>query len=158
MAIRRATQKAQVIARLSASAPAGEVFIACVHGETGPGLWLTTLIGQIPFADLIVALTRRQYFFTLTNAEVIVNSASRFTNRPGPIVVTFPRSEFPAMRYRRGAVWSTFHVQLRGSSKPTRINVHRLWRAELDQLAAAFPVEGGVAAGSGPAGTAQAAS
>jgi hypothetical protein len=147
MAIRRATQKAQVIAKLSASAPAGETFIACVHGETGPSPWLNAVFDEVPFLGLIVALTRQFYFFTLTNTSVIVNSANRFTNRPGEIVTAFPRSEFPATRYQRGAVWSKFYVAFPGSGKPSRINVHRYWRAELDQLAEAVPVEGGVGAG-----------
>jgi hypothetical protein len=158
MAIRRATQKAQVIAKLSASAPAGETFIACVHGETGPSPWLNALFDQVPFLGLIVALTRRFYFFTLTNTSVVVNSANRFTNRPGEIVAAFPRSEFPASRYQRGAVWSKFYLALPGSAKPSRINVHRFWRAELDQLAAAFPMQASVVAGPGPAGTQQPAS
>ena len=146
MAIRRATQKAQVIAKLAASAPAGEMFIACVHGETGPSPWLNAAFDQVPFLGLIVALTRRFYFFTLTNTSVVVNSASRFSNRPGPIVAAYPRSELPVERYQRGRVWSKFYVTLPGSGKPVRINVHFYWRAELDQLAAAFPVQGGVAA------------
>jgi hypothetical protein len=147
MAIRRATQKAQVVAKLSASAPAGETFIACVHGETGPSPWLNALFDEVPFLGLIVALSRQFYFFTLTNTSVVVNSASRFTNRPGDIIAVFPRSEFPATRYQRSAVWSKFYVTVPGSAKPRRINVHRFWRAELDQLAEAFPVEGGVVAG-----------
>jgi len=57
MAIRRARQKAQVIAKLSAAAPPGETFIATVHGETGPSPWLNGLFDQIPFLGLIVALT-----------------------------------------------------------------------------------------------------
>jgi hypothetical protein len=158
MAIRRATQKAQVIAKLSASAPAGETFIACVHGETGPSPWLNALFDQVPFLGLIVALTRRFYFFTLTNTSVVVNSANRFTNRPGEIVAAFPRSEFPATQYQRGAVWSKFYVALPGSAKPSRINVHRFWRAELDQLAAACPLQGSVVAGPDPVETQQAAS
>jgi hypothetical protein len=158
MAIRRATQKAQVIAKLSASAPAGETFIACVHGETGPSPWLNALFDEVPFLGLIVALSRRFYFFTLTNTSVVVNSANRFTNRPGEVVAVFPRSEFPVTRYQRGAVWSKFYVALPSSGKPSRINVHRFWRAELDQLAVAFPEQGGVLAGPGAAGTAQAAS
>jgi hypothetical protein len=158
MAIRRATQKAQVIAKLSASASAGETFITSVHGETGPSPWLNAVFDQIPFLGLVVALTRRFYFFTLTNTSVVVNSANRFTNRPGEVVAVFPRSEFPATRYQRGAVWSKFYVALPASGKPSRINVHRFWRAELDQLAAAFPEQAGVLADPGPAGTAQAAS
>ena len=147
MVIRRATQKAQVIAKLSASAPPSETFITSVHGETGPSPWLNAVFDRVPFLGLIVALTRRFYFFTLTSTSVVVNSASRFTNRPGEIVAVFPRSEFPATRYQRGAVWSKFYLALPGSAKPRRINVHRFWRAELDQLADSFPVDGGVVAG-----------
>ncbi len=139
MAIRRAKQKAEVIERLSASAPAGETFIACVHGETGPSPWLNAVFDEIPFLGLIVALTRRFYFLTLTNTSVVVNSANRFTNRPGEIAAVFPRAEFPVTGYNRATVWSKFYLQLPGSAKPTRINVHRYWRNELDALAAAFP-------------------
>jgi hypothetical protein len=149
MAIRRAKQKAQVIAKLSASAPAGETFIACVHGETGPSPWLNALFDEVPFLGLIVALSRQFYFFTLTNTSVVVNSANRFTNRPGEIVAAFPRAGFPATRYSRGAVWSKFYVQLPHGSKPTRINVHRFWRAELDQLAAGCPALAGAPATAG---------
>jgi hypothetical protein len=154
MAIRRATQKAQVIQKLQAIAPPGETFIACVHGETGPSPWLNALFDQVPLLGLAISLTRRFYFFTLTENHVVVNSASRFTNRPGAVVVAFPREDFPAARFNRGAVWSKFYVQFPGSSKPARINVHRFWRAELDGLLAAFPageVAGAAGVGSIPA-------
>ncbi len=143
MAIRRATQKAQVIAKLSGSAPAGETFIACVHGETGVSPWLNALFDEVPILGMIIALSRQQYFFTLTNTSVVVNTANRFTNRPGEIVAAFHRTQFPASRYTRGTVWSKFYVQLPNNSKPRRMNVHRFWRAELDQLAAAFPAQAG---------------
>lgn len=140
MAIRRATQKAQVVQKLSSSAPAGEQFIACVHAETGPSPWLGALLDEIPLVGLVVQLSRKFYFFTLTNTSVVVNSANRFTNRPGAVVAVFPRDAFPVSKFNRAAVWSKFHVQFPGSGKPTRLNVHRFWRGELDQLAAAFPV------------------
>jgi hypothetical protein len=153
MAIRRATQKAQVIARLQAIAPPGETFIACVHGETGPSPWLNGLFDHVPFLGLIVALTRRFYFFTLTNTTVVVNSANRFTRRPGDIVVSFPRAACPVTDFRRGVVWSKFYVQFPGARRPTRINVHRYWRSELDALSAAFPasIAAGTASGTVPA-------
>jgi hypothetical protein len=147
VAIRRAKQKAQVVAKLAASAPPGETFIACVHGETGPSPWLNALFDEVPFLGLVIAMTRRFYFFTLTNTSIVVNSANRFTNRPGDIVAAFPRAQFPATRYTRGTMWSKFYVQLPASSKPSRINVNRYWRAELDQLAAVFPAEGIAVAG-----------
>jgi hypothetical protein len=139
MAIRRAKMKAQVVEKLTASAPAGEQFIACVHSETGPSPYLNALFDEVPFLGLIVALSRKMYFFTLTNTSVVVNSANRWTNRPGDVVAVFPREQFPVSNYNRGAVWSKFFVELPGSGKPVRLNVHRYWRAELDQLADAFP-------------------
>lgn len=139
MAIRRAKQKAQVIEKLSSSAPAGEQFIACVHAETGPSPWLGAALDEIPLVGLVVQLSRKFYFFTLTNTSVVVNSANRFTNRPGAVVAVFPRDNFPVSKYNRAAVWSKFYLQMPSGNKPTRLNVHRYWRAELDQLAAAFP-------------------
>jgi hypothetical protein len=139
MAIRRAKQKAQVIAKLTSVAPAGETFIACVHGETGPSPWLSALFDEIPGVGLAVALTRRFYFFTLTNTSVVVNSANRFTNRPGDVVASFRRDAFPVTNVNRATVWSKFYLQFPSAPKPTRINVHRFWRGEFDQLAAAFP-------------------
>lgn len=140
MAIRRAKQKQQVIEKLSAIAPAGEQFIACVHAETGPSPWLNALFDEVPGLGLAVALTRKFYFFTLTNTSVVVNSANRFTNRPGEVVASFPRHSFPVTSYNRAAIWSKFYLHFPGASKPTRLNVHRYWRNELDQLAGAFPV------------------
>lgn len=139
MAILRATQKAQVIEKLSQQAPAGETFIACVHVETGPSPWLNTLFDRIPFVGLIVALTRRFYFLTLTNTSVVVNSASRWSNRPGEIVAVFPRHAIPVDRVKRATLWSSMYLQFPGEAKPTRLNIHRYWRDELDQLIASFP-------------------
>lgn len=139
MAIRRAKQKQQVMEKLAQQAPAGEQFIACVHTETGPSPWLGALLDEIPVVGLVVQLSRKFYFFTLTNTSVVVNSASRFTNRPGEVVAVFPRNNFPVSNFNRAAVWSKFYIQFPGQNKPTRLNIHRYWRQELDQLAQAFP-------------------
>ena len=157
MAIRRATQKAQVVEKLASIAPPGEVFIACVHAETGPSPWLNAIFDRIPFAGLIVALSRKYYFFTLTNTSVVVNSASRFSNRPGDVVAVFPRAQLPVSRYKRATVWSRFYLHFPNAAKPTRMNVHAFWRADLDQFAAAFPAEQGQAVASGAPGQAPAA-
>jgi len=136
MAIRRAKQKAQVIEKLSSIAPAGETFIACVHCETGPSPWLNAVFDEVPLLGLIVALTRRFYFITLTNTSVVVNEANRFTNRPGDVVASFPRTAFPVSRVKRAAVWSSMYLQFPGHGKPTRLNIHRYWRGEFDQMMA----------------------
>jgi hypothetical protein len=139
MAIRRAKQKAQVIEKLASVAPPGETFIASVHCETGPSPWLNAIFDEIPFLGLIIALTRRVYFLTLTNSSIVVNSANRFTNRPGDVVTSFPLDAFPVTRVKRAAIWSSMHVQFPGNAKPTRLNIHRYWRSEFDQLLAALP-------------------
>ena len=139
MAIRRAKQKAQVIEKLAQQAPPGETFIACVHCETGPSPWLNALFDEVPFLGLIMAFTRKFYFITLTNTSILVNSASRYTNRPGDIVYAFPRGAFPVVKTKRAAVWSSMFVQFPNQSKPTRLNIHRYWRNEFDQLLTAIP-------------------
>jgi hypothetical protein len=139
MAIRRAKQKAQVIEKLQQQAPAGEQFIACIHCETGPGMWATSFLDELPLVGLIIALTRKYYFLTLTNTSVVVNTAGRFSNRPGEIVTSWPRESFPVSRLKRAFTWSSMYVQFPGQSKPTRLNVHRYWRVEFDQLVAALP-------------------
>ncbi|WP_329565719.1 hypothetical protein [Kitasatospora sp. NBC_01266] len=154
MAILRATQKAQVVEKLSQVAPPGETFVACVHVETGPSPWLNAVFDRIPVLGLVVALTRRFYFLTLTNSSVVVNSASRWTNRPGDVVAVFPRHTFPVSRVKRATVWSSMYLQLPGDSSPSRLNIHRYWRNELDLLSAAFP-PGAMADGSLPPAVAQ---
>ena len=136
MAIRRAKQKAQVIEKLSAIAPPGETFVACVHVETGPSPWLVAIFDEVPFLGLVVTLSRRFYFITLTNTSVVVNTANRFTNRPGEVVASFPRYAFPISRVKRARVWSSMYLQFPNHSKPTRLNLHRYWRGEFDQLMA----------------------
>ncbi|GAB2688026.1 hypothetical protein [Kitasatospora kifunensis] len=154
MAIRRAKQKAQVIEKLSQVAPPGETFIACVHVETGPSPWLNAIFDEVPLLGLIVALTRRFYFLTLTNSSVVVNVASRWTNRPGEVVAVYPRQAFPVSRVKRATIWSSMYLQMPGDDKPRRLNIHRYWRNEMDQLSAAFP-PGAMADGSMPPAAAQ---
>jgi hypothetical protein len=139
MAIRRAKQKQQVIEKLSQSAPPGETFLACVHVETGPSPWLNALFDEVPFLGLIMMYTRKFYFLTLTNTSVVVNTCSRYTNRPGDVVFAFPINQFPVIKVNRAAVWSSMFVQFPGQGKQTRLNIHRYWRNEFDQLLAALP-------------------
>lgn len=155
MAIRRAKQKQQVIEKLSQVAPPGEQFIACVHVETGPSPWLNAIFDEVPVLGLVVALTRKFYFLTLTNTSVVVNSASRFTNRPGEVVAAYPIPAFPVSRIKRATVWSSMYVEMTPGTKPTRLNIHRYWRGELDQLLAALPQAQVPAQGGAPVGQPQ---
>jgi hypothetical protein len=136
VAIRRAKQKQQVIEKLREIAPPGETFEACVHCETGVSPYVAAALGEIPVVGLVIAITRRYYFFTLTSQHVVLNSANRFTNRPGDVVGSWPRDAFPITRVKRGTVWSSAYVQFANADKPTRLNIHRFWRGEFDQLIA----------------------
>jgi hypothetical protein len=141
VAIRRAKQKQQVIEKLSGELPAGESFLACVHVETGPSPWLNMVFDEIPFLGLIVALTRKTYFLTLTSSSVIVNAANRFTNRPGEVIAVFPRQAVPVSRIKRATLWSRMYLVFPGNDKPIRLNIHRYWRTEFDQILAAVAPE-----------------
>ena len=134
MAIRRAKQKQQVIAKLREVAPPGETFVACVHCETGPSPWLNALFDEVPLLGLVVSLTRKFYFFTVTSEHVVLNAANRFTNRPGAILGSWPRAEFPISGVKRGRVWSVAYVPIDATGKPKRLNIHRYWRGEFDAL------------------------
>jgi len=125
--------------KLASIAPPGETFIASVHCETGPSPWLNAIFDEIPLVGLIVALTRNFYFLTVTNTSIVVNSANRFTNRPGDVVAVFPRHAVPVTRIKRAAVWSSIYLQFPGTNKPTRLNIHRYWRDEFDQFISAVP-------------------
>jgi hypothetical protein len=136
VAIRRAKQKQQVIEKLREIAPPGETFEACVHCETGVSPYAAAALGEIPLVGLIIAVTRRYYFLTLTSQHVVLNAANRFTNRPGEVIGSWPRDAFPITRVKRGKVWSSAYVQFANADKPTRLNIHRFWRGEFDQLIA----------------------
>ena len=82
---------------------------------------------------LVIALTRRFYFLTVTSEHVVLNSANRFTNRPGQLLGSWPRTQFPISKVKRGRVWSVAYVPLDGGN-PKRINIHRYWRGEFDAL------------------------
>jgi len=142
MPIRRAKDKAKATAKLSSMVPAGERFITCLQAETGPrSRFYSQVLDPIPGLGLAMVLTRKFYFFTLTGSSVVVNPATRWTNQPGDVIAVFPRDAFPASNYDRTAAWRTFHVHFPNAPQPVKLNVHPMWDSELDQLAAAFPVQ-----------------
>jgi hypothetical protein len=139
MPIRTAKDKSRAIAELSAMVPDGERFIACLQAETGPrSRFYAHALDPIPAFGLAMVLFRTFYFFTLTDDSVVVNRAARWTNRPGERVVTFPSGAVPVSNYKPSAPWPAFGILFPGAAAPVTLNVHPMWRAELDQLAAAF--------------------
>ena len=140
MPIRRVQDKAKATAKLSGMVPAGQRFVACLQAETGPrSRFYSRVLDPIPGLGLAMVLARKFYFFTLTDSSVLVNSAARWSNQPGGVIAAFPRDAFPASNYDKSAEWRAFALRFPGAARPTRLSVHPMWDAELDQLAAAFP-------------------
>lgn len=152
MALTRSGMRKQVVEALTSVAPPGEQFIACLHGMTGPSPWIDGLIGGI--GALIMQSFRKYYFVTLTNTSVVVNRAGRVANRPKEIVAAIPLAANPIASVNKGAVWGKLFIQFPGEAAPTKINVHRIWGADLDRFAEA--ASAAAAAGVGAAIPAQA--
>lgn len=128
MAIRKATMQEQVAQAIAQINP-GDRPIATIHTVTGPSPWLTNAFG------LIAQLFVKYYFVTVTEQAVVFHKAGRMSSRPKELVVAIPRDEAARLvsGVDRNALWSSLRFQLPGEPKPTRLNVARYWRPELDQ-------------------------
>jgi hypothetical protein len=134
MAVRKAKIQQQVLQKFAEVAPPGEQVTVFFEAITGPSPWLIELLDEIPLVGLISVLVRDLYFVALTNTSVVVVGANKFTNRPTNLVAAEPFSTAQFSKLNIAAVWSKVYYQMPGRSKPTRLNVHRRWRKELDAL------------------------
>lgn len=139
MAVLRSTMRRQVIENLSQVAPPGEQFLACVHTETGPSPWLNILFERVPGLVIVIQALRKYYFITLTSGHVVVNRASRLSNRPKEVVIAIPIQAAQFSAIKKGRVWSRMYFQFPGEPKPTRMNFHRIWNPDIDRFIAQFP-------------------
>jgi hypothetical protein len=129
MAIRKGKMQEQVAEAIAQINP-GDKVIVTLHSITGPSPWLMNAIGTI--GQLFI----KYYFITVTEQAVVFHKASRVSNRPKDLVVAIPREQAQTLisDIRRNALWSSFRFQLPGEAKPTRINIARYWRPEMDQM------------------------
>lgn len=129
MAIRKSTIQEQLGAVIAQANP-GDRPLVSVQAIAGPNPSLMSALG------LIGQMFLTYYFVTVTEQAVLIHKASRMSNRPQEIVHALPPAD--AMRsvseIKRGALWSSFRFQLPGEPKPVKMNVHRQWRPELDQM------------------------
>jgi hypothetical protein len=145
MAVRKAKIQEQVAQKFSEVAPPGEQMTVFFEAITGPSPWLLALLSEIPLVGLIVALVRKLYFVALTNTSVVVIGASKFSNRPTDLVAAEHFADAKFSKLNIAAVWSKVYYQMPGQAKPTRLNVHRKWRTELDALVRSVgPALGGI--------------
>lgn len=129
MAIKKATIQRQVAEALAQANPTDRPIVT-IQAVAGPSVWLMSMLGIIGQAFLTY------YFITLTEQSVVVHKASRMSNRPQEIAFALPPAQVGAMigDVRRNTIWSSFRVLLPGQTQPTRMNVHRIWRGEMDHL------------------------
>jgi hypothetical protein len=132
MAVRKETIKKQANEMAAQAVQPGDQIIGGVYAITGPSPWLTNqlgLLGQLFIDYYYVAVTRQQVIFVKMN---------RLSNRPKEISFTAPLQSVRISDYDRNALWSSFRYNVPTAAKPLRLNVHRVWREELDAFVGAF--------------------
>ncbi|MCX4823470.1 hypothetical protein OG883_27045 [Streptomyces sp. NBC_01142] len=129
MAIKKATIQQQVATAIAETNPADRPIVT-IQAVAGPSVWLMSMLGLIGQAFLTY------YFITVTEQAVVVHKAGRMSNRPQEIAFALPPAQVVGMvdDIRRNTIWSSFHLQLPGRPQPTRMNVHRMWRTEMDHM------------------------
>ncbi|WP_063830599.1 hypothetical protein [Kitasatospora phosalacinea] len=128
MAIVKSTIQQQVAEAIAAIEP-NDRPVATIQTITGPSPWLTNGV-----LGLIGQLMVKYYFVTLTHRVVVIHRTSRISNRPQEVLYVIPLDQARASisDVRRNTLWSSLRFQLPNEPKPTRLNVHRMWRAEMD--------------------------
>lgn len=132
MAFRKATMKKQVEEAFARTSP-GERPLVTIATVTGPNPWLS--VGVL---GIVGQFLMKYYFISLTEQGLVLHRMARFSQRPQEIAYAIPRDQAPQLfgEAQLNPLWSFFHLALPGGSKPERVNVHRMWRAELEQLLA----------------------
>ncbi|MER8185048.1 hypothetical protein [Kitasatospora sp. NPDC094015] len=107
-----------------------------------PVVTLAVLPGPSPWRSALMSgqFDAEEYFFTLTEHTVLLHRIEFLRHRPGAPAYALPRSE-AVRRFvpgQRRTLWSWFRFRLPGEPAPTRMNVRRAWRPELDRLADAL--------------------
>jgi hypothetical protein len=134
MAVRKDTIKKQANEMVVQALQPGEQIVSGVYAITGPSPWLMNqlgLLGQF-FVDY--------YYVAVTQQQIVFVKMNRLSNRPKEIAFTAPLQSVQISDYRRNAMWSSFRYNVPTAAKPLRLNVHRVWRSELDALVGAFGV------------------
>jgi hypothetical protein len=134
MAVRKETIKRQANEMVAQTLQPGEQIISGVYAITGPSPWLMNqlgLLGQF-FIDY--------YYVAVTQGRVVFVKMNRISNRPKEIAFTAPLQSVRITDYKRSALWSSFKYNVPTAPKPLRLNVHRIWRQELDALVGTFGV------------------
>jgi len=129
MAVRKATIQQQVAESIYRQNPTDRPIVT-VMGLSGPSPLMLALI------TTVWMLFVKAYFITVTEQAVLVQRASKWTSRPQEILHVIPRGQAPYLisDVQPRTLWSFFRLTLPGAEKPSRVNVHRMWKHDMEHL------------------------
>ncbi|NUU22656.1 MAG: hypothetical protein HOV68_14245, partial [Streptomycetaceae bacterium] len=130
MAMRKATIQQQVAQSIHQQNPTDRPIVT-IMGLSGPS---PLIMGMITTLWMLFV---KAYFITVTEQAVLIQRASKWTARPHEILHAIPRDQAPYLLtdVQPRTLWSFIRFQIPGEQKPSRINVNRAWKREMEQLA-----------------------
>lgn len=129
MAVRKEKVLEQVAAAVARDRP-GDPPVVTVHAVSGPSpLWM-------PLLGFFLLFRVKYYFLTVTQQGVVIHRVVKLTGRPAEAVVSLPQEHVRPLisQVQYGTPWNNFRLHFPGERRPTRLNVARVWRPELEQL------------------------
>lgn len=135
MAIRKATIQKQLSEKLGEFAPPGEQIQVAFQAITGPSPW----VDSIPYVRFATIFIRKYYLVVLTNTSLVIVECSKWTGRPKTFVCAEHLSTAFFTDMQLNPMWSKVFYRMPTTGAPERLNVHRIWREELDALVARLP-------------------
>ncbi|KIZ13735.1 hypothetical protein [Streptomyces natalensis] len=131
MAMLKSTIKEQVSAAIAQQNP-GDRALVTFETVTGPSPWLMSMLG------FVGRMMVKYYFVTVTDQAIVVHRVHRVNNRPQEVTHVIPRDQAQNAfsDVNLSTLWSSVRLALPGEAAPVRLNVHRAWRTELEQLLA----------------------
>jgi len=133
MAFKQTTIRGQFTEALGAVLEPGEQVRAGAYAVSGPSPWLTGAIGIV----LMLVLGMRYYFLAVTDRRVLFMKASLLSQRPKGLAFAYPVSSVSITGTTVATLWSYFKLQP-PEGKPIRLNFHKIWRDEMQQIARAI--------------------
>jgi hypothetical protein len=133
MAFKKITIRQQFTEALGPVLEPGEHVQAGAYAVSGPSPWLTGAIGIV----LMLVLGMRYYYLAVTDRRVLFMRASMLSQRPKGLAFAYPVSSVSISGTTVATLWSNFKLQ-RPDGKPIRLNFHKIWRDEMQQVARAI--------------------
>ena len=98
----------------------------------GPSPWWLSLVGNLLWFWI------RYYYVAVTDRRVLfIRTTMVWGIRPKGVEFADPLSPDTIVEYHPGRVWSVIKYR-RSDGSALRLNVHRIWRAERDELVSAL--------------------